>query len=190
MATGSNSTANVSLGKGVQGGYFYAAALGTELPEDCTTELEDEWTCLGYIVEDGITESPDEDTTEMADMNGDVILKVTSKSGKTFSLQLAETKAATLEQYFGGDCVTDEAGVITVVEVSGKREAMAYVFDLLLSGDRRYRIVIPNGIVTEADDVTYSSGEVVAWGITVDALPDDDGAKTYRYIQSTETEAA
>lgn len=189
MATGSNSTANVSLGKGVQGGYLYVAPYGTSLPTDYSSELSSEWTCLGYITEDGVTETPEESTTEVFDRNGDTILEEQATSKRTIHTALAETKLATLQEYFGDDCVTDEDGVITVMEVSGKHVIKSYVHDMLFSGDRHYRLVIPKGLVTEVDEVTYSSGDVVSWGTTMTELPDDSGVRSYRYIESTETSA-
>ena len=185
-----NDTSNVALGKGVQGGYFYVAEYGTDLPTDYSTDLSSDYTCLGYISEDGITESVDEDVTEVPDMNGDTVLTETGSHTKTFALTEIETKAATLKEYFGSDCVTDSNGVITVKEIAGKRIKETYVFDLVLSGDRRMRIIVPEGKVTEVGDITYSSGEVVGYEQTITAYPDSDGVKTIRYIQSTETEAA
>ena len=186
-----NSTANVSIGKGVQGGYAYAADAGTTLPTDYSTDLDsDAFECLGYISEDGITEATDEDATEVVDMNGDTVLTETGTHTKTFEFSAIETKKATLKEYFGDDCVEDADGTITVKEQSGKRVSKVYVFDLVLSGDRRARIVVPDGKVTEVGEIVYSSGEVVGYDMTITAYPDEDGVKTVRYIQSTETEAA
>lgn len=185
-----NNTENVALGKGVQGGYLYAAPLGTTLPTDYSTDLSSDFECLGYIGEDGITESVDEDVTEILDMNGDSVLTETGSHTKTFNLTEIETKAATLKEYFGDSCVKDAGGTITVKEVAGKRVKEVYVFDLVLSGDRRMRIIIPEGKVTEVGDINYSSGEVVGYEQTITAYPDSDGVKTIRYIASTETSAA
>lgn len=184
-----NQQSNVSVGKGVMGGYFRNAPLGTKLPTTYDGELDAAFKVLGYISDDGITESTDEDTTDVNDMNGSQVLSDQSSYAKTFNLKLIETKAGTLKVYFGSQTVTDADGMITVQETAGARTAECYVFDLVLSGRRRERIVVPNGKVTEVGDITYSSGEVLGYEVTITAFPDAAGKNTYRYIQSDETSA-
>lgn len=183
-----NQTKNVSVAKGVAGGYYYAAPIGTALPTDYSTELNEAFKLLGYISEDGITESTDEDTTELLDMNGDTVASEQASHTKTFANTMMETKAGVLKEYFGDSCVTDEDGMITVAEKSGMRVNHVYVYDLALQNGRRERIVVPNGKVTEVGEITYASGEALGYETTTTAFPDDDGVKTYRYIESTETE--
>ena len=57
-----NNTANVSAGKGVKGGYIYSAPVGTVLPTDLDTKLDNAFKVLGFISEDGITISVEEDS--------------------------------------------------------------------------------------------------------------------------------
>lgn len=185
-----NQTKNVAVAKGVAGGYYYAAPVGSTLPTDYESELDAAFKLLGYISEDGITESTDEDTTDVNDMNGDMVLSEQATHTKTFGNTMIETKAGVLKEYFGDDCVTDEDGMITVAEKSGMRRNHAYVYDLALQNGRRERIVIPNGKVTEVGEITYASGEALGYETTTTAFPDESGVKTYRYIQSTETEKA
>lgn len=185
-----NSTANVSVGKGVEGGYFHSAPLGTALPTDYSTALSDEFENLGYVSEDGFAESTDEDTTEVKDINGDTVLTETGSHKKTLAATLIETKKSTLQEYYGDDTVTDADGVITVLEKAGMREEKVYVIDLVLRGGRRERIIVPKGKVEEVEEIVYASGEVVGYGITINALPNDESVKTIRYIESTETQAA
>ena len=187
MEATTNQQSNVSVGKGVIGGYFRNAPLGTTLPTSYDGEMDPAFKVLGYISDDGITESTDEDTTDVNDMNGSQVLSDQSSYAKTFNLKLIETKAGTLRVYFGAETVTDENGMITVSETAGARVAECYLFDLVLSGNRRERIVVPNGKVTEVGAITYSSGEVLGYEVTITAFPDADGKNTYRYIQSGET---
>lgn len=185
-----NSTENVSVGKGIKGGYFYSAPTSAALPTDFTAKLASGWVLLGYVSEDGVTEGTDEDTTDVVDMNGDTVLSEQASYTKTFQIKLIETKASVLKEYFGEGAVTDAAGVIEVVEKAGARTYRAYALDLVLSGKRPERIVVPKGKVTEVGEITYAAGEVIGYEITVTAFPDEDGAFTRRYVKSTETQGA
>ena len=46
---------NVSAGKPKIGGAVFVAPIGTELPEDVTTQLNEAFKGLGYCSDDGIT---------------------------------------------------------------------------------------------------------------------------------------
>lgn len=60
MAT--NNSANVTAGTPKVGGAFFHAPLGTDLPTDANTALDTAFKNLGYISEDGLTESTSIDT--------------------------------------------------------------------------------------------------------------------------------
>jgi hypothetical protein len=58
-------------------GAVYLAPLGTTLPTDSDTPLDGAFQNVGYLSEDGITETPEEDTTEIqAWQNGDIVRRV------------------------------------------------------------------------------------------------------------------
>lgn len=186
MATEVNNADNVSVGKGKVSGYAYSAPKGTVAPTDATTELSADFANLGYINEDGITNSIETDNENITDWNGDVVLTVTTSREETFQFTLMETKGASLKEVFADENVTIDGGKITAIGKNTERANKVYVFEIALTGNRVERIVVPKGRVTEVGEITYQAGEALAYQLTVTAMPDDSGATSYRYITTVE----
>ena len=185
-----NNQANVSSAKGVKGGYIFSAPLGTELPTDIKTKLDPAFKCLGFLSEDGYVESVDEDADDINDMNGDVMDSTNSKRVESAQLTFAEIKAATLKRQYGDANVTDENGLITVKHNADSHDVFAYVLDLVLKNNRRWRKVVPKGKSSELDDLTIASSELCQRALTMKYLTDEQGNTCYDYYESTETQAA
>lgn len=185
-----NNQANVSSAKGVKGGYIFSAPVGTELPTDIKTKLDPAFKCLGFISEDGYVETVDEDADDINDMNGDVMDSTNSKRVESAQLTLAEIKAATLRRQYGDANVTDENGLITVKHNADSHDVFAYVLDLVLKNNRRWRKVVPKGKSSELDDLTIASSELCQRALTMKYLTDEQGNTCYDYYESTETQAA
>lgn len=188
MATETNNTENVSTGKGKVSGYAYVAPKSATAPTDATTALPSDFVNLGYINEDGLTNSIETDIENKTDWNGDTVLTVTTSREETFGFTLMETKGAVLKEVFGDDNVdvTAQSGdtpeKIVAKGKNSEREEKIYVFEVVLTNNRVERIVVPKGKVTEIGEITYQSGENLGYELTVTALPDTDGNTSYRYI--------
>lgn len=182
-----NSQANVSAGKGVKGGYIFSAPVGTALPTDIKTPLGEAFNILGFISEDGYTETVEEDSNDLVDMNGDLMDSASSNRVESAQVTLAEIKAETLRRQYGAGNVTDENGMITVKHNSDSHSTFAYVLELVLKNNRRWRKVVPEGQSSELDDLTIASSELCARPLTIKYLTDADGNTCYDYIESTET---
>ncbi|HJI81589.1 MAG TPA: hypothetical protein OIM20_07685 [Eggerthellaceae bacterium] len=185
-----NNAANVSAGKGVKGGYIYSAPVGTTLPTDIETELDPAFKVLGFISEDGYVETVEEDSNDIVDMNGDLMDSSNSNRVESAQFTLAEIKAETLKRQYGENNVTDEDGIITVKHNSDSHPVFAYVLELVLKNNRRWRKVIPQGQSSELDDLTIASSELCQRALTMKYLTDENGNTCYDYYESTETEAA
>ena len=98
-----NETKNVSSTKGVKGGYIFVAPAGTTLPTDIKTNLAEAFLNLGFISEDGYTESEETDANELKDMNGDLMDSATTSRVESAKLTLAESKAQTLKVMYGAE---------------------------------------------------------------------------------------
>ena len=161
-----NNTANVSVGKGVAGGYFYTAPIGTALPTDWSSPLVGFNNC-GFLTDEGITAATEADSETYKDMNGDDILTASSGRTRTIGLQFAEMNPDSLREVYGDDNVTVGAnGTTTVHHNNTEMPHKSIVMELVLRDGRRWRRVIEDAQVTEWDDVTITSSELVALGVT------------------------
>lgn len=191
-AANANNTANVSAARGVKGGYFFTAPVGTELPSDYSTPLPPAYKCLGFISSDGYEESVDEDSDELTDINGDVMDETTSKRVESAAVTLAEIKAQTLAAMYGDGNVSDKDGMIMVRHNSNSHPTFVYALELLLKDNRKWRKVVPLGKSSELDSLKIAASELASRQLTIKYLSSDElGGDTCRdYIQSTETTKA
>ena len=191
-AANANNTANVSAARGVKGGYFFIAPVGTELPSDYSTPLPPAYKCLGFISSDGYEESVDEDSDELTDINGDVMDETTSKRVESAAVTLAEIKAQTLAAMYGDENVSDKDGMITVRHNGNSHPTFVYALELLLKDNRKWRKVVPLGKSSELDSLKIAASELASRKLTIKYLSSDElGGDTCRdYIQSTETTKA
>ena len=77
---------NVSAGKPKVAGAVYRAPLGTALPIDATTALASVFVDMGYISEDGVTNSNEREVEEIKAWGGDVVLSPQTGKTDTFTL--------------------------------------------------------------------------------------------------------
>lgn len=182
-----NTTANVSAAKGVKGGYIFSAPVGTGLPTDIETNLNEAFKVLGFISEDGYVESVEEDSNDLVDMNGDLMDSSNSGRVESAEVTLAEIKAETLKRQYGAENVTDADGVITVKHNSNSHGSFSYVLELLLKDGRRWRKVVPIGQSSELGELTIASTELCQRPLTIKYLTDEYGNTCYDNIESTET---
>jgi hypothetical protein len=159
----------------VTGGAYFADP-GTALPTSATASLNAGFEELGYISEEGITQTIDESITNIkAWQNGDIVRKVQDEHDVTYALSLLETNDQTLEVYYGN--YTNGT-----VEVRADNETRGeWVFHVVDGGDL-IRIVLPDGQVTDRGDIQYVNGNAVMYPIVVTAYPDASGVKAYLYV--------
>lgn len=163
-----NNTQNVSVGKGVVGGYLFAAPLGTTLPTDYSTALDAAFVNLGYVTDDGATFSTESNADTFKDINGTDIATSNGGRTRTLNVQLVEIKADTLKEVFGqGAVAVDDSGNITITHNNDDMPHRAVVFELVLRDGRRWRRVLPDAQVTEWGDLTVLYSDLVAFEITL-----------------------
>jgi hypothetical protein len=168
-----NTADNVRVG--VTGAVYYAATTAT-LPISVSAATTG-FTDLGYVGEDGITETQPTDTNEIkARQNGAIVRRPQTSHELTYEFTLLETSNAVQALVFGTAPTTGTAMSIT----GDKLDAHAFVIDVD-DGSIRRRICIPNGEITERPEVVYANSEAAAYKVTITCYPDASGKKNYVY---------
>lgn len=179
-----NDADNVSFGKPKATGAVYVAPAGTTLPEQATDALDAAFDALGYVSEDGLVNSVEADTESVNAWGGDLVLQGQTTFSETFTVNLIETNAEALKVYYGEDNVTvDGTGSITVNQNKTELPEVVVVFELVLTGGRIKRIVVPKArIADRSGEITYVDGEPIMYPAVFTAFPDADGNTHKEYI--------
>ena len=191
MATTTNNAKNVSLGKPMVAGAIYRAPAGTKLPTDATTALPEEYKGLGYISEDGITNSTDTDNTTVNEMGGNPVLNVITTYNETYQFVMIETNENSMKARYGDANVSGTLETTLVVTHSmPTNESSIYVIEIAMTGNRVKRIVIPNATHSEFGDVVYQGADAIGYDMTIAANADDriDGGTARAYISAIRSE--
>jgi hypothetical protein len=179
-----NDADNVSFGKPKASGAVFVAPYGTALPTNAHMSLNGAFVGLGYVSEDGLVNSVEADTEEVNAWGGDLVLVGQTTFKETFTVNLIETSAEALGVYYGDDNVVEEGnGSITVTQKNEMLPNVSVVFDLVLTGGRIKRIVVPNAqIADRSGEITYVDGEAIAYPAMFVAYPDENGDIHKEYI--------
>lgn len=163
------------------------AAPGSTLPANSVDPLAGAYRSVGYISEDGITESYDEDTeTIQAWQFGTIVRRIASSSEAQFEFTMIETTKNSLETYYKNSTITGTPGAYAMKVRPPGSDIKIYTF-LVVDGDKTERIVLPSAEVTERGEVVRVSTDAVGYPVTVTAYPitdPDDSTKqivAYKY---------
>lgn len=158
-------------------GQMMVAPVGTALPVSATSAINAAFVDLGFLSEDGITETIDETVNDIrAWQGGQVVRKVRVGHDLMYEFTMIEQNADTLKAYYGNFA----AGVVQVKADQGVVQAWILDID---DGAEDFRVVIPKGQVTARGPVTYVNGGAIAYPVTVTCYPDTAGVKAYIYAE-------
>lgn len=162
------------------------APIGTALPTDAVSDLDKKFVKLGYISEDGMTQSADFDSDTEKAWGGDVVNNIFNGKTITFEFKLIETLNKDVNAaVFGMKNVDGEITTgLTVKDTNTEPESYAWVVDMVGKNGALVRKVIPSASITDMDDITYATSESAGYDITITAQPDKDGVTNYTCIKS------
>lgn len=174
----------VTAGKPAIGGAVYRAPLGSTLPTSASTALDGAFVDMGYVSEDGVTNSNTIESDNIKAWGGDTVLALQTDKTDTFQMTLIESmNENVLKAVFGNTNVTGTFATGIAVSVNATEQVEAsWVIDMIYRGNAKHRIVIPNAKITEIGDVTYTDGDAVGFEITLTATPDSSQNTHYEYI--------
>lgn len=187
---GDLNTSNVSTGKPKVTGAVYRAPVGSTLPTDATSALNEVFKSLGYVSDGGVSNGSSIEVENIKAWGGVVVLTTQTERGDTFKLKLIEAmNVEVLKAVYGDKNVTGTIGTGITVKVNTEQlEAYAWVFDMILKGGKLKRLVVPNATITEIGDIVYSDEEAIGYEVTLTAAVDKDGNSHYEYIAQGGTE--
>lgn len=168
-------------------GAVYTAALGSTLPTDARAALNAAFTSGGYISENGVTLNVSKSTTAIKDWSMATVRKALTDFDGTVALEFLQIDEKAATELLGSANVTVTAANTT----HGQQIAMKIGADLptakawafnMKDGNRRVRIVIPNGQITEIpSDITFVPNAANIWPATISCYDDGTGHSIYVY---------
>lgn len=176
---------NVSWAKPKIGGAVYVAPAGTTLPTDTDAVLNEAFACLGYLDEEGLVNADKREVEHKRAWGGDIVLTTDKGKDDTFKWKMLESTNMDVLKVVHNDANvtgTLDSG-ITVKSNNIERSPKSFVFDMIMKGNIKKRIVVPHAEVTEIGEIQYVDNNPVAYEVTISAAPDSSQNNHYEYIK-------
>ena len=172
---------NVSPAKPGVGGGVWLAPFGSTLPTDASTALDQAFTSMGYVDENGVTRNISRSNTVVHAWGGDPVAVLSNQKTETFKFKCIEpSNIEVLGLTFGEASGTLAAG-ITVKSRGDISTPHAFVISTIMSNNVHQRIVIPQGVVTDIGEIVYRDNALVGFDLTITAIADAQGNTAYEY---------
>ena len=174
----------VTAGKPKIGGSVYRAPLGTTLPTNATTALGTAFVDQGHISDEGLKNNNTASSDSVKAWGGQVVLNLQSEKPDEWSFTLLGAKDVNvLKTVYGDDNVSGTLATGVVVQANADElPDSSWVFEMVLKGGTLKSVVLPDAMIKEIAEITYSDSAAVGYGITLSALPDTSGNTHYEYL--------
>lgn len=184
MAYKKNDATNVTSAKPKVGGAVFVAPLGTPVPKDAKTELNEAFKNLGFVSTEGLKNNNTASTKDTKAWGGATVNTTQTEKTDKFQLELIESlNVDTLKFVYGENNVngTLETGIAIKVGVE-ESETQVLVVDMILKDGILKRIVAPLAKLTELGEINYNDEDSLGYDVTIAAFLDNDGFSHYEYI--------
>lgn len=162
------------------------APIGTTLPTDATTALDNAFSKCGYVSEDGITLSQNYSTTDIHDWSRATVRTMLDEYTGEISLVFIQMGYEELCAIFGEDNVTRVAATaqhgeqIKVKLGAHLADPKCFAFNMK-DGDARIRIVVPNAQAQPDGDMVFVANQPISLALRLKCNADADGQSIYIY---------
>ena len=180
-----NDKANVTFGRPKPGGAIYWAPEGTTLPTSATEALPADYVCLGYVTEDGVTLTVEEEGDDVKAWGPEVVMHSQTGYTKTASFNLMETcKVAVLQFLYGQNNVTiDPSGSIEWEDTGEALPRGVFVCDTIQNNGsatpRIHRTILGDAQFTDrSGDHVYNNSDPLSYPIKLTAYKFTIGTKS------------
>lgn len=181
-----NTATNVTTGKpAVAGAIYVQTTSSASLPTSAETTLTG-FTSLGFVSEDGLTNSNTFDSNAIKEWGGADVLTLESGYSDTFKFTLIEAlNVDVLKEVFGATNVSGTLATgITINAKPTMHDSKKWVIDMIMRNGVLKRICIPAGAISEVGEIAYKNDDAVGYEITVTCMADSTGATHYEYIKT------
>ena len=186
MAVETNNPQNVTIAKTKVSGYLWGPRPAPPPPPAPHPDLAPASNRGGLVGEDGVTNTTETETTEVKDMGGNTVMKMISSYAESYQFVLIEAlRAESAKIRYGSDAVEGEDGQLTIKHKMPSGEALSIVIEVIMTGEKKDRIVIGNASRSEFGDRQFHSTDVVGYDVTMAANADTrlgDGVTSIEYI--------
>lgn len=153
-------------------GMVCCAVKGTTPPTDPSDLIESPFKAVGIISDDGISTSYKRESTAKNGWNvRGVVARIPKTAGFTFKFTAMQTNDLTHELYYGAKPTVIGSTDFTRTPIKAKSDVTEYVWLLVFpwtNGEKQI-YVVPEGIVTDTEDLKVSEEDVPQYGLTVEA---------------------
>lgn len=177
-------------------GAMKKGAIGASAPTDARTQLGTGWSdAAGYISENGITLNLNRSTSPLKDWGLNTVRVMATDFTTNITGEFLQMDEATAKTLFGEDNVSVTAATTTkpaTLKLSigpDMPEQHAFVFNMK-DGERRARIHVPNGQITQVGSPTFVPGAGNVWPFTLECYDDGTGHSVYMFFDNGQTASA
>lgn len=162
--------------------YTHAPGATITAPTNATTALDVDFTEVGAIGEDGLTEAVSQNVTDYFLWQGGALgRRLRNQSAKTVQFAAAETSLFNLGLQYAGSTIASTTEGASVAEKPPGTDIRAWVLHGL-DGDRACRVYLPLAEIGERGEVVWSGAGPTVYLWTLTYYIDSSGNWAYRYF--------